>query len=163
MSEAAASTVTAKRPCNEDGPTGTEAQKRRHDTKPPRKRGRKWRQGDRFKQHCADIRAYINSRYTKTAAEKSAAKQEFTNASWKAIHGDIVDRSYEERFVAPGTPSNVQNKQGSRQNGLAGEDMYLQLHVNGLCVVGLAPWHPVLRACAGVSHCAQAHASRHAP
>ena len=55
----------------------------------------------------------------------------FANAGFSNLHGDFVKRYFREYFYVP-------------ENSKIREDQYVNVHVNGLCVVGLAPFHPIV-------------------
>ena len=143
-------------PNKQEGSEKQGASQNKEQSRPPaeKRRGKKWRQGDRFKSRCLELRAHIDREFqrcgllSQEAVERDNTGNYFSDATWKRIHGDIVDRSYHERFAIPGLPS-PDGRMDSGNEARSGEDMYMQLHVNGLCVIGLAPFHPVLQACAG--------------
>ena len=56
----------------------------------------------------------------------------FEIAGFSNLYGDFVTRYFREYFYVP---------EDSKTN----EDQYVNLHVNELCVVGIAPDHPILR------------------
>ena len=55
----------------------------------------------------------------------------FKNAAFSNLYGDFVTRYFREYFYVP-------------EDSATNEDQYVNLHVNELCVVGLAPDHPIL-------------------
>lgn len=54
----------------------------------------------------------------------------FSEAGFSNLYGDFVNRYFRELFYVP--------------EGTTSEDQYVNVHRNELCVVGLAPGHPIL-------------------